>query len=301
MNRLPAAALALLLALCLPVAAHAAGREGQVGGQPVAQWRFHLRQRLITVKVAVGGGPALRFIIDSGASRTLLSRRAARRLGLRARVTRVGLRTATQQTVLSMAGPVTFDGEGLEWDLPRVGIVALNAGDGIGGILGADFLRMFVVHIDYQRRLLELWARGSYHAAPGDQVLPLHKWGRLDLIAARLPQGGIAHLLLDTGFSGAVQLNHEFARSHPKLVQPPFDIEQREDALGGRSAVRRGELTYVRLGRFQIPDLDAAVSTARVGELAQPEIDGLLGEGVLRLFAVALDMQGGRLILTPLP
>ena len=112
-----------------------------------------LVNNLLFVSVRVGSSDALSFILDTGASATVLNRPVAERLGLDlhasedARTGGGSVQTASATGITLLVGDMS---------LPDVTIVAidlsgLQAGLGrpVDGILGYDVFRRYVVGIDY--------------------------------------------------------------------------------------------------------------------------------------------------------
>jgi predicted aspartyl protease len=124
-------------------------------GEPVT-FSFIQNTSLVAVPVMVNGSGPYRFLLDTGASHSILSATVADRLKIK---------VGKDHTLLTGGGniPVTLRtirlqvGETL---LEKLEIVVTNfplmQSMQVDGILGADYLRRFKVTIDYQKRVVEL-------------------------------------------------------------------------------------------------------------------------------------------------
>jgi predicted aspartyl protease len=119
----------------------------------------------ITVPVRIGAAGELPFVIDTGASATVISPATRQRLGLVADATPTtdtaygagGSREAVRYVIPSMSvgGEVVHDQPVFETSLGD------QIGDSIAGVLGRDFLARHVVEIDFTAKRVRLHPPGT--------------------------------------------------------------------------------------------------------------------------------------------
>jgi predicted aspartyl protease len=271
--------LALLMSLALSACSPATA-----GSKPLS---FELQGHRVIVPVVVSGVGPLRFLLDTGASRSVIGERLAARLGWRAMsatrmVTPAGkLVRATVPVALQLgelaAARVTAT------VLPQEELAALR---GLDGIVGQDVLAPLAYTIDYQRQLL-VW---DPPPAPFAHRIRLEfDEGRpLITIPAQsgVPQG--LHVIPDSGADGIVL----FAR---RGVGLPF-------VMAGEVGLVRTVAGHHLAHRVILDPLSVGgVRLERQSGLVLSNGDALLGDGLLplHLFSrVTFNGPGGYMLVS---
>src|SRR5215211_4459642 len=197
---------------------------------------FELYNNHIYLQVGVNGSKPLSFLLDTGAPHIIDSKQA-KALGLK-------LKFLGQGDGVGEGTVDAYGSQGISFHLPGVSLsgqrvavlplydVAVCAGEivvdergrlrkcepneqrcqtrVIDGVLGHDFFKRFVVEIDYEARLINLYAPGNYKYQGRGESIPLdiadpHIFvqGRLSF-AGRAPLNG--RFLIDTGGAHALIL-----------------------------------------------------------------------------------------------
>jgi hypothetical protein len=254
--------LTLVVSLALSACAVTAG-----GSKP---FPFQLRGSDIVVAVQVDGGGPLRFLLDTGASRSIISQSVFAGLG-RPEIGRTKMLTPIGHTVRPVVG-VTLQVN----DRPPATVAAtvmrdeelVTGGGRVDGILGQDVLSRLVYTIDYRRRVI-LWDWKI--EADVNARLPLHfQDGRALLILPALPGLTDAFRLIpDSGADGLVLFARR-GRALPALT--PLDVT-RLRTLAGQQVVRKVLVDSLPLGNIVLRDHQAVVLE---GTPEMPLGDGLL-------------------------
>jgi predicted aspartyl protease len=247
----------------------------------------------VIVPVFVEGRGPHRFLVDTGANGSAVSRDLAGRLGLA---------PVAKRLVVTPAGDETR----LVVDLGRVSVGAAAAdallasivdadrlwmdGAEVDGVLGQDFLARFDYTIDYRRRVLA-WEAA---AMGGDGVrLALHRSEGRFLVDAPQPGSGdhVFRLVPDSGANGLVVFERP---GGVRLAMDPLPGgSEVESASGRRRAVEMRRVPRLRIGSLTLRDQIAAVVSRP--EAGAPEGDGLLP---LHQFAsVTFGSQAGYLVI----
>jgi predicted aspartyl protease len=124
-------------------------------GEPIT-FSFIQNTSLVAVSVMVNGSGPYRFLLDTGASNSILSATVADRLKIKAGrehtlLTGGGNIAVTLRTIRLQVGETLL--ENLEIVVTNFPLMRSLEVD---GILGADYLRRFKVAIDYEKRVVEL-------------------------------------------------------------------------------------------------------------------------------------------------
>lgn len=227
----------------------------------------------------------LQFLIDTGASVSVLNLNTARQLGLK-----LGPRVSVQAVGRNLTGnwPVklkarasqfTWPDQFLALDLSRL---ARACSRPIDGLIGADFFQDKVVEINYtleKIRLLEAPGRADTHAIP----LEVRPCGFR--IPVSVNGGASQWVRLDTGCATAFQW--------VTSKEPPARCITKM-AVGLTELSIPQTMTGVRLGNHQLDTVPTGLHRKPIF----PGESGLLGNGVLANFGVIiLDAKSGRLFL----
>jgi len=245
-------------------------------------------------------GAATRWLVDSGATTSLVTPALAARLKLRrhffaARVaTAGGVQTVDRYTLPALplfAGAA--DTTALAVDLAEL---FGPAGARVDGLLGAPWLREGATTFDFARVELR-WSPVDAAPPPGATVLPLRWDGGLPVVRLAIGARTAEDFLFDTGNAGALVV---FAhRAQTLLASAGLLPETAARELGG--TVRA---YHARIDRLSAPgvawrDVPSALesgTTARRGGHFD-RLSGSLGVALFEAGAVTLDATGGRLVI----
>ena len=268
--------------LCVLLLAQSAAAAGQRGTSLAldAPW-YGLPQISVTLNDAVEG----RFIVDTAASKTMLSRETVRRLGLDGRGTPARLngstgRTATQYHRLASLRLGMRDYRQLTaFEFPRQADIGP-----VDGLVGADILRDHVLEFDNRRgqfRLLDP-RRDPAQGEDGWAIIPFHE--RADgLLIVEVTIGRVCMpALFDTGATQNI-VNPAAARAIGLRLFP--DSASRS-AIGGASGHIR-EIHQVDISRLSVGDLAFGWTRIGVTDLAVFETLGI-GDGPAMLLSAAM-------------
>lgn len=249
--------------------------------------------RRMSVDVMINGAGPFRFIVDSGATRTVISRRLAVLLGLPGAgiVTLHSVGGESQVDTVKIAS-LSLNG------LPAQSVVApeLEEEDlGAAGILGIDALAGKKVVIDLSANRMTVEAAGRRHSSNHpDEIIVVarRRFGQLVLADAEAA-GQRIYAVVDTGSSvtlGNLVLRDKLVRKK-RLEARSIDIV---DVAGHTIQGHYGRIDDIRLGPTHMQDTTIAFSDAhafsRFGLGDKPAM--LLGMDLLRGFRrVSIDFK----------
>jgi predicted aspartyl protease len=247
----------------------------------------------MTVRVMINGAGPFRFIVDSGATRTVVSRRLA---------TLLGLPSAGTVTLHSVGGESKVESVKIEAlslsNLPAQTVVApvLTEADlGALGILGIDVLanKRVVIDLRTNRMTVESAGHGRPAAEPGEiVVMARRRYGQLVLADADAV-GTRIYAVIDTGSSvtlGNIVLRDRLVRRKRAQALPVDIIDVAGHVIQGHYA----QIGDIRLGTTHIQESTIAFSDAhafeRFGLDKKPSM--LVGMDLLRCFErVSIDFK----------
>lgn len=237
---------------------------------------------LITVGGRIGTLGPLRFLLDTGATHTMISKKIAERLSL-ARVRGSVVNFDREVTVEWARVPKLEMGPIVVRDV-RVMVAELKEfsefAESVDAVVGLDVLRSSrSVRIDYDRR--EVTFRGAGEGpADGEGAT---------VLTVRVPvQGRAVRLIVDTGMRDLLLYRDRLLAHVPEMKWEGRVWEASEGRLTGQWR----KLPGIRLGD---DELAAAMVLPGAPNGLPADIDGYLGTSVLRARAIELDFAGNRL------
>src|SRR5438874_3743677 len=175
---------------------------------------FELVTRHIMLKVKINNSRPLSFVFDTGDKVGIVDTEVAKELGLK----------MEGQLRIGGAGADTLPASFIKdatWSLPGLdgftqpvaltmplGRMAARFGQDFDGIIGSDFIRQFIIEVDYQNRVLRLYDKDKFNYSGAGESIPiqLNSQGHPVLDGEVAPLNGDAikgKFVLDLGAGGS--------------------------------------------------------------------------------------------------
>jgi hypothetical protein len=249
---------------------------------------------LLCCTAAGPGGYALRVLLDTGTDPSAVDAGLARRLALRTGGSGFGHGATSDEVPFTEAVlPWLRLGDLAIRDLLAPALDLSGLPFQIDVVLGYNVLRQLTLRIDYRQRLLTLAHPDvGALAEPGSVALPLvffeHFPALRDLSIAGRP---IPLATLDTGSNAALTLGPDMAialglRSGHDSVRLASGT-----GFGGGAAVLRGHHQPLRIGPFDLPDVELDSPDVLRGDLSRAGRANIGNRLLARFAAVALDYE----------
>lgn len=274
---------------------------------------FELATRHVIVRATIDQSRELAFVLDTGANTAIVRTEIAETLGL----------TLEGQVIAGGAGPGRQTGSfvrNARWSLVGLDgfsqpvslalpLPELSAAMGrpLDGIIGGEFIRQFVVELDYQARTIRLHDpatftyRGTGETIPIDFVNVTHPV----VTATVTPVGGEPverKFILDIGSGQALVLHSPFVEERRLLGPESTTIRALGGAgAGGRTVGRIGRVESLRIGSFTMTRPITMFSQDKAGAFANAALAGNIGAQIMTRFRTYFDYSRKRLILEPSP
>jgi Aspartyl protease len=144
---------------------------------------FELYANVILLRARVNNSAPLWFLLDTGASGSLIDSRHARRLGLR-RLGAADIKGMGGSVAGAYMGGANFGLPGVRvfdrkvFSMPLSPLFA-RFGRRVDGVIGYDFFKLFVVEVDYAAKTINLYDPRSYEYKGAGEVVPSRATSRL--------------------------------------------------------------------------------------------------------------------------
>lgn len=299
------------LSLSTPLGVAFAARASAKASTPPVTIPFELVNRHIILKIRVNNSRVLSFVLDTGDRFALIDLDRAKELkldlGNEVRVGGAGALVLTGATVQN----ASFTLPGLEGFSQPVtlafpfGELSARAGMDFDGIIGAEFIKQFVIEVDYPAHVLRLHDKASFvYDGPGESLpIQLNSGGHPIVDAEVTPNGGEpikGKFVLDLGSGAALALYSPFVAAHHLPGAGIKTIKAIGGAgAGGAITGQIGRVSELKLGRFRIVNPITLFSEDKAGAFAMSSLAGNIGARVADKFKVFLDYSHNRVILEP--
>jgi predicted aspartyl protease len=261
--------------------------EGQV---PLGTFPFKRDGQLMLVEASIDKSAPALFVVDSGASHSVLDPKFAKELGLKVESARPTTGTGAGEVTKSQVGPVVMTLHGVKLDLPQPWVIDLSRAPipaSVKGLVGAELFKTYVVKMDPLQSTFSVFDPASFRYAGDGACIPLLIEGDKLFLEASLevPAGQtVTHKLrIDIGSESSV--NDEIVKQSAEVHSSTLG-----GGLGEDFKSYSGVFTSVKIGPYMIKHVWGPGGP-------HPAI----GMELLRRFIITFDAPHGRIYLEPTP
>lgn len=255
----------------------------------------------IYVKGSVNGSRPLLFLFDTGATSMVINSNSLKGVPMEFNETVVNY-GATGSNEVRKSTENTFSIG--EKSFKHAPFVAIPYGPGHwDGVLGLWFIQQQVTEVNYTDRKIYLYPHGSYTPPEGAIRLKIEYVMGIPVVPAQVTVNGKTHQLrlsVDTGSDRVLDLNTPFVKKHRLLgSQTPFCISSISSSDTNTGTLENVIFDNIQLGSFKLPLIPGAFSTVTSGIQSMAEMDGVMGNNLLKRFNLVYDAKEGYIYLIP--
>lgn len=278
-------------------------------GSGPARLPMRYGERHVWLKASINGGAPEDFLVDTGASVSLLDSAwaAAHGIASEGKMQAMGAGAAgdvafTQVSSIKVAGP---DGDGVEIGGQKLAVLALNRfvapffWRDAAGVLGYDFISRFVMEIDYDHGTLTLHDPKTFTYAGKGTGVPITMAGGIPVVKAKLDGQYEGLFRLDIGSGSTVDLHAPFVKKHGLRDPAKPAIEVLGGGFGGTFSSHIVRMKSIEIGPYSWKDPLVILSGATTGGLASEDYAGNMGNEIFERFLCTLDYEHRMLYLEP--
>jgi hypothetical protein len=160
----------------------------------------------------------------------------------------------------------------------------------IDGIIGFSFFRRFIVKVDYEQDILEVYSpgtlkypRGGYLLKPQFTTLPLQP----AFLNDHRPISG--RFIFDTGAGLNILLSEDFVLDSSVFKRGRIFYPTQAEGLGGKKQMSLGLLREFRIGTYKFKNIPAHIFSDDYNVTAYPQMGGLIGNDLMRRFNMIIN------------
>lgn len=270
---------------------------------------FIFEDARVYVPVKLSSGLSGMFILDTGASGTILDAEFAQAAGVKVFGGRVVTGAGAGRSIQTQTHPITLEVGGIPLHVaepsvsPLAALLGPTSGRRPAGIIGSQFFREHLVQLDFKANELSVHAPNA--RVPSGEAIPLDfdEWTPRAQVLLATPAGRTVqmHVLVDLGakstllvpepFIEATSLRRDFTTSRTTLLGA---------GMGGETRYAFARARNLSIGRSRLIALqDPIIGLSVNGTLKSSWHQGLLGADFLSRFYVAFDYARSQMILRP--
>ena len=173
-------------------------------------------------------------------------------------------------------------------------------GEHIDGIIGYSFFNRYIVKINYDSLLIQVYSKGSMKYPKGGYLLkPLLV--NLLIQSARITdaQDRTARFYFDTGAGLCLLLSKDFVEDSTLFSSKRKKVSTQVEGLGGKKQMELTTVRNFRLGPYRFKRVPAYIFEDEFNVTSYPYLGGLIGNDLLRRFNVILNYEKRDIYITP--
>lgn len=274
---------------------------------PITSTKMELFGDHLFIQLNVDGSEPLDFVFDTGDGLPVIDLDIAKQLGLD--LNHSAAKTSAQgaiQGALIDHNTIELNGIELESDIQlyatSLNHLEMSIGRNIDGIIGYDLLHHYVVKLNYDEELFELYDPKSYQSGKGeslefklDSYIP-HISGTVKLNNGETLEG---EFFLNTGAGTTLDFNTKYAKKNSIVDKTGDHFSYPVAGLGNKETIHyEGRVEEFSFGSFKFSSMPIGISTAEQGIQNNKKVSGILGNKVLKKFNITFDYSKGKIYFT---
>ncbi|PKK84767.1 MAG: hypothetical protein CVT49_01030 [candidate division Zixibacteria bacterium HGW-Zixibacteria-1] len=265
---------------------------------------FELFAGHIYIEASVNGSPVKKFILDSGAGTNVLDRELSDKIGLvptgelpAKGVAGYGTAAVADIDSLNVGGIKLYNQISAIVDLSDI---RASTAENFGGIVGFDLLQRFPFRLDFKKNSLIFYNPDTFVPPDSNFAVDFELHLKVPLVQAQY--GNITgRFLVDFGNALGLILHKSFVDKN-KLDSTFSEIKKMErgvGGVGGQSEAYAAVGTVFKVGPAEIIKPTLMVAGGSGGLMDSREVDGNIGNLMLRDFSVLMYYKNKKMYILP--
>ncbi|MEP7318107.1 MAG: aspartyl protease family protein [Panacibacter sp.] len=248
---------------------------------------------------------SLNFVLDTGSGGISLDSATCDYLGLPKKMSDKTVRGIAGMKVVEFTYNHSLRLQGLTVDnldfhINDYEILTSAYGMRIDGIIGYSFLRRYLVMIDYEKMMIDVYTPGTYKYPRGGYLLrPQFTTLPMQQVSVRDNTLVTTKFYFDTGAGLCMLLNEDLVKDSTLLRSKRKLYPTEAEGLGGKKSMSLTVVKEVKVGPYRFRNVPVYVFDDEFGVTSYPVLGGLIGNDILRRFNVILNYPEQQIYLRP--
>jgi hypothetical protein len=310
-NRKPASLTIYVIAFAISHLAtcfvHAAPKPNPSSTQFITKFPFKLSAGgIIVFKATVGTFPdTLNFILDTGCEGISLDSATALAFRLMPTYTNKTIRgmAVSKQAAFVLNQSLNLPGlkiDGLDFHINDYGFLTANYGFPIHGVIGYTFLSRFIMYVNYDNLMIEVWRPGEIKYPKKGALLPITV-NKLPVFEAQVNDHRqvTKTFIFDTGADLCFLLPHQFVNDSNLISDSKKRIPVQAQGLGGNCEMDFTVVDELKLGPYNFKKVPSYIFKDKFNIARYPANGGVIGNALLHHFNLIINYSAGEIHLSP--
>lgn len=257
---------------------------------------FQLSGGIIILKAQLDGyADSLNFVLDTGSGGISLDSSTVEKLKLPIALSDKTIRGIAGVKRVSFAYNHTLQMPGimvknLDFHINNYELLTSVYGVRIDGIIGYSFLRRYIVHLDFDKRIMEVHTPGRFKYPKGGQLLKPN-FSTLPLLQAYVEDSRsfLNRFIFDTGAGLCFLLSRDYVDDSAVFKSKRKFYPTQAEGLGGKKKMEIAVMKSVKIGNYKFKKVPVHIFEDDFNVTNYPTLGGLMGNDLLRRFNITLN------------
>ncbi|MDQ6814080.1 MAG: aspartyl protease family protein [Bacteroidota bacterium] len=170
----------------------------------------------------------------------------------------------------------------------------------IDGIIGYSFFSRFIVKIDYDTNVLEIYSQGKIRYPHRGIILKPAISGIPVFNATITDASAVAsRFYFDSGAGLCLLMSEDFVKDSAILAKGKKVIITQAEGIGGKKPMRLTTVKQIKIGPYSFKKIPAHIFEDEFNVTSYPMLGGLIGNDLLRRFNLIINYQQREIHLQP--
>jgi hypothetical protein len=190
--------------------------------------------------------------------------------------------------------------DSLDFYINNYDILSSVYGEKIDGIIGYSFLSRYIVKINFDSLMLEIYTPGAIQYPQSGYLLhPLFTALPIQSLTIKDARTVTANFYMDTGAGLCFLLSKAFEQDSSVLKRRRKPVEIQVQGLGGKKEMMLTVIKEVQIGPYKFRRVPTNILDDEFNATSYPFLGGLIGNDILRRFNMILNYSKKQIHLLP--
>jgi hypothetical protein len=191
--------------------------------------------------------------------------------------------------------------ENLDFHVNDYELLSFSYGLHIDGIIGFSFLSRYLVQINYDKQIIDVYTNGDFVYPKGGHLLnPIFTTLPIQTLQIKDSRKFVQKFYFDTGAGLNFLLSEEYVADSAVLGKKrKKPVYTQAEGMGGRMSMRLTTVKEVRIGPYRFRKVPTLLFKDENKVTSYPYLGGLIGNDLLRRFNVTLNYHKHEIHIIP--
>jgi hypothetical protein len=261
---------------------------------------------IVVLKAKVdNSADSLNFVLDTGSGGISLDSTTVSELGFTVSKSTRTIRGIAGQKLVDFVYDHTLHLKGLDvmhldFHINDYELLSSVYGVRIDGIIGYSFLRRYIVKVNYDDMIIEVYSPGMFKYPRGGYLMH-PDFSNLPLISALIKDGRdvAERFIFDSGAGLCLLLSKDFVEDSDLIKKTRPIYTTQAEGLGGKKVMQLTVVKEVRIGPYKFKQVPVHIFDDEYNVTTYPLLGGLIGNDLLRRFNLILNYPDQRIYIKP--